>query len=406
MMEIDAEMLEALFKHATEGIIVSSRGGDIVMANPTAERQFGYDTGELLGKTIEQLVPRDVTAIHAKLREGYVQNPHPRSMGQGKDLYALRKDGSVFPVEISLSYFKAAEREYVMSFIVDITPRKVQDEHIRNLNKELEQRVSDRTRALAKANQDLAMSKSELTVALAKEKELNELKSRFVTTASHEFRTPLAAILSSASLIDRYANEDDKEKRQKHIGRIKSMVGDLTEILNDFLSIGKLEEGIVRNNPESLEMVSFLENIMDGMRSILKEGQQIDFQCTHSKIQVSLDPLLLKNIFINLLSNAIKYSPPDKPIVLKLETADDTLSIQIKDSGIGIPEEDQEHIFERFFRAKNSTNIQGTGLGLNITRRYVELMGGSIALESSLDCGTTFLLKLPKHADDESHHMI
>lgn len=402
-MEIDAEMLDALFKHATEGIIVSSRGGDIVMANPTAEKQFGYDLGELIGKRIEQLVPRDISGIHAKLREGYVQNPHPRAMGQGKDLYALRKDGSVFPVEISLSYFKAAEREYVMSFIVDITLRKQQDEHIRNLNKELEQRVSDRTQALAKANQELASSQTELTVALAKEKELNELKSRFVTTASHEFRTPLAAILSSASLIDRYENHDDKEKRQKHIVRIKSMVGNLTEILNDFLSIGKLEEGIVRNNPEPLELVSFFGTVMDEMKLLFKEGQYIDFQPSALSIHVALDPMLLKNVLINLLSNAIKYSPPDKPIALTIDAVDNILSIHIKDNGIGIPEEDQVHIFERFYRAKNSTNIQGTGLGLNITKKYVELMDGTISLESSLDSGTSFLVKIPMRTNDQNH---
>lgn len=404
-MEKDAEMLHALFNNATEGIIVSSTRGEIVMANPTTERLFGYGSNQLIGKSIEDLVPKNVVPVHAKLRESYISNPHPRAMGQGKDLYALRKDGSVFPVEISLSFFKADERQFVMSFIVDITLRKEQDAYIRNMNKELEQRVSDRTQALAKANSELAHSQAELTHALAKEKELNELKSRFVTTASHEFRTPLAAILSSVSLIDRYSDNSDVEKRQKHIQRIKSMVGDLTEILNDFLSLGKLEEGIVRNSPVNVELIPFLNTVTDEMKSIFKEGQLIHFQYPEKEIQAQLDPMLLKNVLINLLSNAVKYSPEHKAIELSLDADDENINIRVKDSGIGIPEEDQPHIFERFYRAKNSTNIQGTGLGLNITKKHVELMKGHITLESSLGEGSTFIVSLPSSGYDESHTM-
>jgi len=401
-MKNDADMLNALFRNATEGIIVSERKGVIVMANPTAERQFRYASGELEGRIIEDLVPRKLAQKHVEHREHYIQNPHPRSMGSGLDLFALRKDGSEFPVEISLSFFKTGEREYVMSFIIDITQRKQQDEYIRNMNRELEQRVSDRTNALALANKELALSQSELTGALAKEKELNELKSRFVTTASHEFRTPLAAILSSVSLIDRYVSPEDIEKRQKHIHRIKSMVANLTDILNDFLSIGKLEEGIVRNSPETLYFISFVESIIDEVKGILKDGQQIILH--HQEVQqtVELDGLLFKNIIINLLSNAIKYSPENKEIHLSIHQTKKELNIQVKDSGIGIPEEDLPHVFERFHRARNSTNIQGTGLGLNITKKYVELMGGEISLQSELEKGSTFTVRLPLPPYDES----
>lgn len=394
-MRKNVEVLEALFRYATEGIIVSVRNGTIVMANPTAERQFGYAPGGLEGKTIEDLVPRRVMANHAKYREGYIKMPHPRSMGQGLDLFAHRADGSEFPVEISLSYFKAGDMEYVMSFVIDITERKKQDEYIRNMNRELEERVSERTQALAKANRDLAFSKQELTGALEKEKQLNELKSRFVTTASHEFRTPLAAILSSVSLIDRYDKNEDLEKRQKHIKRIKSMVGNLTEILNDFLSLGKLEEGVVRNNPEPMELLRFLAGIVDEMKDILKPGQQVQFTCAETDLPVHLDGFLLRNVVINLLSNAVKYSSEGKAIRLEVERLPTGLRLRVKDQGIGIPEEDRPHVFERFYRARNSTNIQGTGLGLDITKRYVQLMGGEITLHSSLDDGTTFEVTLP-----------
>ena len=395
------EVLQALFRYATEGIIVSERNGSIVMANPTAERQFGYGSGGLKGRVIEDLVPRKLAHTHAAHRQQYIADPRPRSMGQGLDLYARRRDDSVFPVEISLSYFKAGDKEYVMSFIVDISERKKQDEYIRDMNRELEQRVADRTRALAKANRELAVSQSELTSALAKERELNELKSRFVTTASHEFRTPLAAILSSVSLIDRYGKNEDIEKRQKHIQRIKSMVGNLTDILNDFLSLGKLEEGLVRNRPEPMELVAFLESVVDEMKDILKAGQRVLFVPNRPSMPLVLDGFLLRNVVINLLSNAAKYSPENKDILLEADYAVSGVQIRITDRGIGIPQEDLAHIFERFYRARNSTNIQGTGLGLNITQKYVELMGGHIELSSSLDSGTRFCVHLPQA--DQSH---
>lgn len=395
-------ILEALFKYATEGILVSEKGGKIIMANPTAEKQFGYDSGELLGKSIENLVPRQHREKHVDHRQSYVQNPRPRSMGHGLDLYALRKDTSVFPVEISLSYFKADDKEYVMSFIVDITERKEQDEYILKMNRELEQRVSDRTQALAQANKELATSKIELLGALAKEKELNELKSRFVTTASHEFRTPLAAILSSVSLIDRYSSNETLDKRQKHIVRIKSMVNNLTEILNDFLSLSKLEEGVIRNDPERFELIGYLESIAEDMKPLLKSGQKINFSHSQSSLNVLLDMMLLKNVTINLLSNAIKYSPDDGLISFDIAWSNNELQLKVTDTGMGIPEEDIPHIFERFYRARNSINIQGTGLGLNITKKYVELMGGQIKMDSALGKGTSFTIIFPEPYTDKN----
>lgn len=266
---------------------------------------------------------------------------------------------------------------------------------MKRLNGELEKRVEQRTAALATAIDELAKSQRDLQIALSKERELNELKSRFVTTASHEFRTPLATILSSTSLIARYDKEEDTEKRHKHINRIKSSITNLTEILNDFLSLGKLEEGLVRNNPEEFEIISFAQSVVEELRNIAKEDQQIQFFHNKDQMLIALDRQLLKNVVINLLSNAIKYSPTGKNIEFKIDISDNTLLIHIVDKGIGIPDEDQKHLFERFFRAKNSTNIQGTGLGLNIVKKYVELMGGEVIFSSIVNEGTTFTVKLP-----------
>ena len=394
------EMLDALFKHATEGIVVSQTDGSIVMVNPIAEKIFGYDKNELMGQKIEILIPNRFTHNHIHHRDNYGKNPHPRAMGLGIDLYAKRKDSSEFPVEISLSNFNTSQGSFIMSFIIDITQRKHHEgeiqkanEQIKSLNIELENRVSERTEELANVITKLAESKQEVIRALQKEKELNELKSRFVTTASHEFRTPLATILSSVSLISRYDNPDDIEKRHKHIDRIKSSVNNLTEILNDFLSLSKFEEGITRNNPEPLEIDKFAGSIIEDLKSMTKAHQNIIYKHQQGDNLVSVDRQLLKNALTNLLSNAIKYS--SKNIELYTSQINGQLFISVKDYGIGIPEDDQPHMFERFFRAKNAGNIQGTGLGLNIVKKFVELMEGKISFKSKFEEGTVFDIAIP-----------
>lgn len=402
----EIEMLDALFKHATEGIIVSDKKGAIVMINPIAEKLFGYNKDELIGKTIEVLIPRRYTKQHVKNREMHTKDPHPRAMGIGMDLFAMRKDESEFPVEISLSNFNTSGGEYIMSFIIDITERKKQEimiknanDEIKNLNVELENRVSERTEELANAINRLAESKQEVMRALEKEKELNELKSRFVTTASHEFRTPLATILSSVSLIGRYNLQEEADKRLKHINRIKSAVNNLTEILNDFLSLSKLEEGIIRDNPEPLAINIFAAEITEELKTTARSGQKIIYKHLGGSKLVNIDKQLLKNIVINLLSNAIKYSPEDKEIEFTSSVnAEGDLNLVIKDNGIGIPEDDQPLLFERFFRAKNATNIEGTGLGLNIVKKYVELIGGEISFVSKLNEGSQFTINI-QHKD-------
>lgn len=407
-MRQEQEMLDALFEFATEGIVICDKKGIISMVNPTAERMFGYGKNELKNKPIETLLPARYKERHEAHRTGYVKKPTPREMGRGRDLYGMKKDGSEIIVEVSLSPFATSEGDFIMSFIVDVTERKKNETDLRIaherlqqtsealtlLNTELESKVQGRTEELADAIQRLADSKREVMRALEKEKELNELKSRFVTTASHEFRTPLGTILSSVSLIARYDSPADSDKRKKHIERIKSAVNNLTEILNDFLSIEKLEEGIVRCNPELFDFEKLVRDITEDMRGIAKKGQEI--HASYDGIpEIYMDRQLLKNALINLVSNAIKYTPEDKPISIRVGSGEKEIQVEIEDKGIGIPEEDQLHIFERFFRARNSGNIQGTGLGLNIVKKYIELMNGSVSFVSTYGEGTTFIIVLP-----------
>lgn len=395
------EMLDALFKHATEGIVVVNKSGAIVMLNPKGKELFGYADAELIGKKIEILIPQRFTGHHAEYRDQYLEAPRARGMGHSLDLFAKRKDGSEFPVEVSLSPFKTSDGEFVVSFVIDITERKKQENRIieanleiQKLNAELEERVEQRTRELAAAVQKVEQSQEEVIRALKKEKELNNMKSQFVTIASHEFRTPLATILSSASLIGRYTTTEEEEKRHKHVQRIKSAVTNLTEILNDFLSIGKLEEGRVQSIPVLVDLNKFCTTLIEEIQGLCKEGQHIRFEYIGAT-EVWLDKQLLRNILFNLLSNGIKYSDTGKLIFLKVNATSEMVNIEVIDQGIGIPIQDQPNVFERFFRAHNAGNTQGTGLGLNIVQNYADLMGGQVSFTSEAGRGTTFRVNLP-----------
>jgi PAS domain S-box-containing protein len=387
------EGIEALFLYATEGILVVNETGQIIRINPSAEKLFGYDKGELVNKKIEVLIPSRLSEKHMHHRDKYSHNPHARSMGVGMDLNGLKKDGTEFPVEISLSPYTNPEGKFVVAFIVDITVRKQAEEKLKNYSDELEKQVKNRTLILEEAIEELEKTKKDLSKALDKEKELNELKTRFVSMASHEFRTPLTTMMSSLSLVTRYSEQNDKENQVKHVSKIKTSINNLTDILNDFLSVSKLEEGKVENLPEDINLKLFISEIVSEMNA-MTSNQKLVMDYTGGET-AWLDKRLLKNILFNLISNAIKFSPHGGIIEIRTEISGSIAKIVIKDNGIGISQEDQKHLFERFFRAHNATHIQGTGLGLNIVARYVELMNGSINFESIENKGTIFTITIP-----------
>jgi PAS domain S-box-containing protein len=387
--------IEALFLYATEGILIVNDKGEIIRINPSAEKLFGYDKDELIGKKIEILVPQRLSDRHSHHREKYNVHPHARSMGAGMDLYGVKKDGIEIPVEISLSPYTTAEGKFVIAFIVDITVRKQAEEKSKNYSSELEKQVKNRTLILEEAIEELEKTKKDLHSALDKEKELSELKSRFVSMASHEFRTPLTTMMSSLSLVNKYADQNDIENRAKHVGKIKTSINNLTDILNDFLSVSKLEEGKVENMPEQLNLKIFIEEVIAEMKGMTINGQVLKQNYSGNEM-VSLDRKLLKNVLFNLISNAIKFSPEGGTIEISATVLNSSVKISVRDSGIGISKEDQKHLFERFFRGHNATHIQGTGLGLNIITKYAELMGGTIHFESEENKGTTFTIIIPQ----------
>ena len=399
---LDQAHMTSLFENATEGILLANADGIIKLVNPAALKMFGYTIDELTGKAIEILLPGNIREKHVGLRQDYIKDPGNRSMGSGRDLFALNKSGVVFPVEVSLSHYRKGNEMFVIAFIVDITQRKEIEKNlinkqtelekvtndIRKLNTELELRVDERTHILKEALQKLEQSQQELNEALDKERQLNEIKSRFVSMASHEFRTPLSAVLSSASLLSKYTKEEEQQKRDKHIVRIKDSVKHLNDILEDFLSLGRLNEGRVAADPSLFNLKDMIEETLSDLKILLKQGQHFVTRFNACG-DIYADKKLLKNILINLVGNATKFSGEYTEIELDVSVKNESVMISITDHGIGISEEDQQHLFSSFYRGSNANNIQGTGLGLHIVKRYIDLLKGTVHLQSEQGRGTT-----------------
>ncbi|MDP4284508.1 MAG: ATP-binding protein [Bacteroidota bacterium] len=402
----EQEKFQAVIQNASLGILVINSFGNIVLANHFLLNLFGYSNeDDMIGKKLEILIPKRYHHKHISDREQFKNHPSSRPMGIGRDLFGVKKDGTEIPVEISLSSYTNDQGIFSIAFISDITARieiqnKLKEQSLQlasinnemeRLNEELEKKVEARTARLQETLQKLEASKEELSIALSKEKDLGDLKSAFVSMASHEFRTPLSTILSSTSLLAKYKLTDEQPKRDKHVQRIKSSVINLNNILNEFLSLGKIEDGKIIAHETVFDIQELISSQVTEMAEILKPGQKVTYNHV-GKREVTLDEVLFKNILINLLSNAAKFSDEGKPILISTINNNTKLLFSIKDEGIGISEKDQEHLCEIFFRATNAVNISGTGLGLHIVAKYVEMMNGKIEIKSELEKGTVINL--------------
>jgi PAS domain S-box-containing protein len=465
---LNNESFHGLFDYASIGILIANSTGEVLMANKYVMQQFGYAETDLLGQKIEMLIPKRYQRKHVGHRNKYSQDPHSRPMGLGMELSGLKKDGSEFPVEVSLGHYKIGDENFAIAFINDITQRKETEHAIITLNAHLEEKVKEGSQSLALTVEQLGIqiketerkdielqrvntflnniwnhagaiifvcdtagtiqyfnpaaekalgytadeiiykhtlaifhtseelqsraselsqqtnrqiapnfevfttiaelnhgteqewqyvkkngktffvslnvtalkdernnvisylgiatdisekkkAESELRTALQKEMELNELKSRFVSMASHEFRTPLSAVLSSAYLLSKYTKTEEQANREKHIQRIVSSVTSLTEILNDFLSVGKIEEGNIHPHLSEFDITAMIGNMINEVQHLLKRGQHISYTHSGKDTSFSLDASMLKHIVVNLLSNAIKFSPEDS--IIEINTA-------------------------------------------------------------------------------------
>ncbi|MBP6448595.1 MAG: PAS domain-containing sensor histidine kinase [Saprospiraceae bacterium] len=411
--------LKAIFDAAVDGIITINQSGMIEEVNRAACKLFGYSKEEIVGKNVNILMPFHHSRHHDQYMERYQHTKEARIIGIGREVEGKKKDGEYFPFWLAVIEIDLEDRKIYTGFIHDLSEIKDAENQLRAMNEVLENKVIARTNELEGAvNQLLSLNKKleaeitdkikaqnllqireiELEKSLAKERELGELKSRFVSMASHEFRTPLATILSSVSLIGRYSDKDQQQQREKHITKIKSSVTHLTGILNDFLSLNKLEEGKINTTQEIFNPMALCEEVLDELKPIYKPYQIISIEKGIDKDirieNVKTDRKILKNIMINLISNAIKYTHDDGVIVCSLEVFSDAVIFKVKDNGIGIPDEDQKHLCDRFFRASNAVNIEGTGLGLNIVKKYTEILEGMITFESKMYSGSTFTVKI------------
>ncbi|MDX1472348.1 MAG: ATP-binding protein [Flavobacteriaceae bacterium] len=386
----------------SEGIIIVNSKQEVVASNDPANSMFGYNEEELIGAHLNLLIPQKYHQQHEGHFKSFLKNSDTRQMGHGRDLYGKKKDGTTFPVEAGLNPFEFEGEAFVMALVSDISIRKQQEKEIKDLNKNLEQRIQLRTQELedtVKRLQDEVekrkAAENKMKESLQKERELNELKTKFLSMVSHEFKTPLSGILSSATLIGKYTKEEQQPNREKHLKTIKTKVKYLDNILNDFLSIERLETGKTVYKFGIFPLSKVVNEVIYNSNMLLKDGQRIEYPNDIDDIMLEFDEKVLELILNNLINNAIKYSEEDSIIKVRAFTEKNYLIVEVEDQGMGIPEKEQRFIFNRYFRAENALLNAGTGIGLNIVKSHLEKLGGKVSFTSKSGVGSTFVIKVP-----------
>ncbi len=388
------ERFRRIFEEGQIGITIASPDYKFINANPTFCRMIGYSVEEL-----KNLSFKDITAPD----QIEVSNKNVIAISRGElEVYKtekqyLRKGGKLFWGSLMTSAIrdKKGDVNIYLAMVEDITERKNTEDHLQEL-------VNTRTEELNKVNQKLKEeilkqkeAEEKVEQALKKEIELNQLRTRFISIASHEFRTPLSVILSSADLLNRYGLKWDPEVFYQQIQRIKKNVSRMTGIMDDVLLISRADSGKITFKPGKADLENICNNILANMNVLLTKNHNLIFKYIIDDRIFLLDQKLLELILSNLLSNAIKYSVNGGIIEFTVFTQGKSIVFSISDNGIGIPEKDQFHLFDSFHRASNVGDVLGTGLGLSIVNRSVEMHGGSIEFSSKEGIGTKFMVKIP-----------
>lgn len=379
-----------LLEAAPDGIVEVDASGRILLVNSQAERMFGYSREELLGQSVEMLMPERFRGRHPAHRKHYHSQPVMRPMGSGLDLRAVRADGTEFAVDINLSPFEGETSGSVVCVIRDVTDRKLIEEQIKALNFSLEQR----TRDLAQLNSELEIRNREVEKA-------NRLKSNFLATMSHELRTPLNAIAGFADLLERQTAGPLTQKQERFVRHVKESTRHLLALIDDILDISKIEAGHLDLKFDTFLLSVAADEVLSTLRPLAAAK---DIHLTTDlglDLMVHADHIRVKQILYNLLSNAIKFTPASGSVRLVATVSEAAAHISVIDSGIGIPPEEHEAIFETFHRRIIPTQevCEGTGLGLSITKLLVEQHGGKIWVESQPDKGSEFHVTLPRTSE-------
>ncbi len=402
VFEKNSNIFKLLSEAVSEGIIVVNQEQLIVATNRRTDEMFGYGEEELKGQPLSVLIPSSYHSVHKNHVQDYYKKHDKRRMARGRNLFGLRKNNEEFPIEVGLNPFSLYGNTYVMALAIDVSQIKEKENEILELNSKLEQKIKVRTVELRDTVADLKReiklrkkAEEQIKSALQKERELNELKTKFLSLVSHEFKTPLSGILTSATLVGKYTEADQQEKRDKHLKTIIAEVRHLNAILNDFLSIEKLEKGKELYTLTDFSLSKVVNEVIYNANMMLKSGQKIVYPLNIDDVIIYQDEKIVTLTLTNLLYNAIKYSPEDTEIELKVDFFVDKIVFHIIDQGIGIPKNDQKHIFERYFRAENALLDHGTGIGLNIVKGHLENLGGAIRFVSQENKGSTFTVEFP-----------
>lgn len=390
-------------------IVITNVNGNIEYVNPMFTKVTGYTHDEVINKNPKILKSgQHDSSFYRNLWEKILSGESWTGIFKNKS-----KDGKLFWESAIISPIMD-KHGTIINFIAikeDITEKIAKEEELTNYRIHLENLVEERTLELNRLNQELLEQlnkekelEEQLKLALSNEKEINELKTRFIATVSHEFRTPLAALLSSSQMIQRYSKKWSEEKLNEHYERISSTVNYLTQLLDDVLTISRAERDVINNNPEMVNIHNIFDKISNDVRALLTDKHKLEIKIDCDKELINIDIRLLRQIITNLLTNAVKYSPEGGKVELIVKSKNNILDIQISDEGIGVDESEIKYIFEPFYRTKNSVGIQGSGLGLNIVKRALEIVGGDISVKSKLNFGTTFNVRIPLYENEQKEN--
>jgi len=372
-----------LLEAAPDAILEVNSEGQITLLNEAAERIFGYSRGELLGSNVESLVPAAMRGGHSQHRGSYADHPKTRPMGTGLELQGQRKDGSLFPVEISLSPNWIEGSLHVIASVRDITERKLVEDRIRILREQY-------TAELTAKNEQLEARNLEVEQA-------NRLKNEFLASMSHELRTPLHTIIGFSEVLTEQLEGPLNEKQQRFVGHILHDARHLLELINEVLDISKIESGRLELKRDAFDFNKCVEQVLAGIlqQAVAKNIKLENKTSFHQPLYA--DQLRVKEILYNLINNAVKFTPEGGSVRVESSHDRNFLHVSVCDTGIGIREDEQSSIFDKFYQVEDPLRggREGTGLGLAITKHLVELHGGNISVVSRPGHGSTFKVTFP-----------